>query len=245
MKKIFTLLTAALVTFTSFADHRDGMLTITQLGKNDICVEIDGRRYNDRDILIRDLEPGRHTVAIYTNERRSEWKNIFDRNGRREYLYNSVIMVRPRQHIDIVINRFGKVWIDDNNDRDDRYGDREDDRGRGRDKDYKYDRPRDNRYDDNRSAMDVRSFEMLKDALRRENFENSRLAIAKQSVERNAFSSLQVKELARLFAFENNKLELAKFAYANTIDKKNYFVVYEVFSFNSSKEELAEYVRRY
>ncbi|MBL0135749.1 MAG: DUF4476 domain-containing protein [Chitinophagaceae bacterium] len=79
-------------------------------------------------------------------------------------------------------------------------------------------------------------FRYAEDALRRENFENSRLAIAKQSGERNAFSAQQVKEIVRLFDFEKNKLELAKAAYANTIDKKNYFVIYDAFSFSRSKE---------
>lgn len=275
MKKIFTLLAAALVTLTSFADRRDGMMTITQIGRNDVVVEVDGRRFNDREIMIRNLEPGRHVVSIYTFDRHNGWKGIFGRETRKEYLFNTTMMVRPRQHIDIVINRFGKVVVDYNGADIDRYGkddkwgrdrDRDHDRDRdyGRDRDDKYDKPRnngydnrndngydnrnDNRYDnryDNRTAMDMRSFDMLKDALRRENFENSRLAIAKQSVERNAFSAQQVKEMVNLFAFENNKLEFAKAAYANTIDKKNYFVIYDAFSFSRSKEELADFVRRY
>jgi len=251
MKKIFTLLAAALVTLTSFADRRDGMMTITQIGRNDVVVEVDGRRFNDREIMIRNLEPGRHIVSIYTFDKRNGWKGIFGKETRKEYLFNTTMMVKPRQHIDIVINRFGKVVVDYNGADIDRYGkddnwgrDRDKDRDNGRDRDDKYDNHNDNRYD-NRTAMDMRSFDMLKDALRRENFENSRLAIAKQSVERNAFSAQQVKEMVKLFAFENNKLELAKAAYANTIDKKNYFVIYEAFSFSRSKEELAEYVRRF
>lgn len=262
MKKIFTLLAAALVTLTSFADRRDGMMTITQLGRNDVVVEVDGRRFNDREILIRDLEPGRHSVSIYTFDRQNGWKGIFGRQVRKEYLFNSAMIVKPRQHIDIVINRFGKVVVDYNGEYNDKYGkddrwghDRDWDRDRNRDRDDDYDKRRDHDYDDrngnrndnrydNRSAMDMRSFDMLKQALRRENFENSRLAIAKQSVERNAFSAQQVKEMVNLFAFESNKLELAKSAYDNTIDKKNYFIIYDAFSFNRSKEELAEYVRR-
>lgn len=265
MKKIFTLLAAALVTLTSFADRRDGMMTITQIGRNDVVVEVDGRRFNDREIMIRNLEPGRHTVAIYTFDKQNGWKGIFGKQVRKEYLFNTAMIVKPRQHIDIVINRFGKVVVDYNGADIDRYGkddkwgrDRDNDRDRdyGRDRDDKYDKPRDNGYDnrndngydnrnDNRTAMDMRSFDMLKDALRRENFENSRLAIAKQSVERNAFSAQQIKQLVNLFAFEKNKLELAKCAYANTVDKKNYFVVYEAFSFSRSKEELAEFIRKW
>ena len=57
----------------------------------------------------------------------------------------------------------------------------------------------------------------------------------------------QVKEMLLLFSFENNKLELAKQAYASTVDKRNYSMVYDVFSFNTSKTELDRFIqgRRY
>ena len=47
-----------------------------------------------------------------------------------------------------------------------------------------------------------------------------------------------------LFTFENNRLEIAKYAYGKTVDKGNYFVVNDVFTFNS-KEKLNEYIRQY
>jgi hypothetical protein len=71
------------------------------------------------------------------------------------------------------------------------------------------------------------------------------LEIAKQSIDRNNFSTMQVREMVLLFAFENNKLDLAKYAYSHAVDKNNYFQLYNVFSFNNSKDELAEYIRRY
>jgi hypothetical protein len=42
----------------------------------------------------------------------------------------------------------------------------------------------------------------------------------------------------RLFTFENNRLELAKQAYDNVVDKWNYREVYTLFSFEASKREL-------
>ena len=191
MKKIFTLLAAALVTLTSFADYRDARLTITQLGRMDIQIEVDGRRYNDRDreILINNLEPGRHNIQIYTVERNNGWGGVFGRDNKRKYLY------------------------------------------------------RDYRYDNTRGPMDNRSFDMLLQALRRENFEKTRLDIAKQSIDRNAFTSEQVKLMVKSFAFDSNKVELAKYAYDHTVDKNNYFVIYEALDFSSSKRELGDWVR--
>ena len=39
----------------------------------------------------------------------------------------------------------------------------------------------------------------------------------------------------KLFAMESNKLELAKRAYQNTVDKDHYFIVSDELCFNSSK----------
>ena len=264
MKKIFTLITAALVTLTSFADHRDGKITITDFSNKQLLIEVDEIRYNNRgrEFVIDDLRPGYHRVQVYSLDRRNfGWGDIFDRRGRKQVLYNATILVKPRQNICLTINRFSQVEIDERRFNDGNKRDRDNDWGRNRDKDYDRDKDdnrngdhnrdrddrdnRDNRYDNTRGGMDIRSFEMLKNALSRESFERSRLEIAKQTIDRNSFSAGQVREMALLFAFETNKLELAKYAYRNTVDRNNYFQLYDVFSFSSSKEELAEYIRRF
>ena len=273
MKKIFTLLTAALVTLTSFADHNDGRITITDFSNKQLSIEVDGQPYRDRDheIVIDNLRPGYHEVRMYSQDRRSDLGGIFDRKGRKQVLYNSTVLVKPRHNICITINRFGEVQVEERRFNDRRGKDRDEDWDRKRNRDYEgnrdndrnkgydpnkdydrnndYDRnkgnDRDNRYDNTRGAMDVRSFEILKSALHRESFEKSRLEIAKQTIDRNNFSTMQVREMALLFAFENNKLELAKYAYRNTVDKNNYPQLYDVFAFRNSKEELTEYIRRF
>lgn len=261
MKKIFTLLTAALVTLTSFADHGSGRITITDFSNKQLLIELDGQRYQDpgAGIVIDDLRPGYHTIQVYALERRRhDWRGIFGGGSRRQLLYNSTVLVKPRLNVCITVNRFGQVEVDEYKIYGNKRRDRDDDWGRGRDRGREYDRDRDNRgndrgreydrndrYDNTRGTMDARSFEMLKSALYRESFEKSRLEIAKQTIDRNSFSTQQVREMALLFAFENNKLELVKYAYGNTIDRNNYFQLYDVFSFNSSKEELADYIRRF
>lgn len=248
MKKIFTLLTAALVTLTSFAERADGRITITDLSKKQLWIEVDGKRYVDRDreIVIDNLRPGLHTVQVFTQERFTDWRGIFDRNGRKQFLYNSTVHVKPKKEVCITINRFGQVKVEE---RKIKGRDRDDDWDRDRDRDYDGNQgrgyERDNDYDYTRSAMDARSFEMLKGALSRENFEKTRMEIAKNQIDRNNFSTMQVREMVLLFAFESNKLDLAKYAYSHTVDKNNYFQLYNVFSFSSSKDELAEYIRRY
>jgi pyruvate kinase len=71
------------------------------------------------------------------------------------------------------------------------------------------------------------------------------LTAAKQIIDRNYFTSQQVKEMVLLFTFENNRLDVAKYAYGKTVDKVNYFVMNDAFTFNNNKEALKEYIREY
>lgn len=61
----------------------------------------------------------------------------------------------------------------------------------------------------------------------------------------NRVTSAQVKELIQLMSFENNKLEMAKFAYRYTTDRGSYFIVNDTFSFSYSKTELVQYILTY
>lgn len=93
--------------------------------------------------------------------------------------------------------------------------------------------------------MNDNTFGAFLEAIRRESFDDSRKAIARTGIDQNWFTSAQAKQLLTTFSFEASKLEIAKYMYGKTLDPKNYFIVYNVFSFSKSKEELAEYVRTF
>ncbi len=59
------------------------------------------------------------------------------------------------------------------------------------------------------------------------------------------FTSAQAKQLIQLIAFENNKLQLAKLSYRSITDRNNFTQLYDLFSNQSSKDELENYVRLY
>ena len=123
--------------------------------------------------------------------------------------------------------------------------------GRDRDWDNSNDRngridDRDHGYDDNNSygrAMSDIEFSRTLSSIDKEWSENNKMKSATQIINNNLFTTVQVKQMLQLFSFENNKLELAKLAYSKTIDQKNYFMINDVFSFNSSKDELARFIR--
>lgn len=277
MKTIFTLLLSTIFSLASMA-YDGTRLTVTSVSNNKMFVEIDGRRYNlnGNTVSISNIRPGTHTVRVLRELKRKSGWNLGNGNRREETVYNIKVTFRNGYHFDILVNRFGKVLIDerrmdpnddwyDDDDSYDRNNDREwddprnnggirddrdydnNDRDARDNRDYDDDRNNDDpRYNDNYSrAMTSIDFAQAKETLRREWFENSRLETAKQIIDQNYFTSQQVKEMVLLFTFENNRLDIAKYAYGKTVDKGNYFIMTDAFTFNNNKEKLTEYIREY
>jgi len=88
-------------------------------------------------------------------------------------------------------------------------------------------------------------FAQIKTSINKQAFNNTKVNLAKQILNQKGrcFKSSQVKEIVALFNFESSKKDIAKYAYDYTTDQSNYFVVYEAFSFDSSKNELIEYIK--
>ncbi len=79
--------------------------------------------------------------------------------------------------------------------------------------------------------------------LRAEPFEDTRQQLARQILTaRVRFNSSQVRDVLKLFNFDEARLALAKAAHAYVVDPENYFVVTQAFTFSSNKEELTRYV---
>jgi hypothetical protein len=81
-------------------------------------------------------------------------------------------------------------------------------------------------------------------AIQNESFSSDKLAIARQAVMFQNVKANQVVEMGSLFSFESDRLEFAKMAYKNTIDKQNYYLVNSIFHFSSSKRELNNFIYR-
>jgi hypothetical protein len=90
--------------------------------------------------------------------------------------------------------------------------------------------------------MKEADFKSFKKAIGSRNFESTNMDITKEMLDKNVVSTDQVKEILSFFTFENSKLEVAKYAYSHTCDKKNYFKMYDSFTFDSSVEELKNYI---
>jgi hypothetical protein len=75
-----------------------------------------------------------------------------------------------------------------------------------------------------------------------ESFDDGKLRVAKQLIDGNYIYADQVAVLIKEFDFKANEEAIAKHAYGKTYDQKNYYLVYEAFTFDSSKEELEQWL---
>lgn len=265
MKTIFTLLSSLILSAAVFAaapPKKMSMLSINSVTQGDIRVIVDGKRFEpgDNSLVISNLQSGFHTVKIY-RQKNGGFYNIFGK--RYEIVYNASVNVKPRVNLTLTVDRFGRTstseqFIPSG------YGNGRDRDGRGRDRDRDWDR--DNKWDDDdfdydndgnwgdydggynnggyRNAMSDREFNQVIVNISKEWLEANKMKSAQNIIAGNFMTSIQVKQLLHLFTFEQNKLELAKQAYAKTVDQRNFLqTVDDEFSFSSSRDELARFIR--
>lgn len=225
MKKITTLfiLSLFILSSVSAAPPRGGKLTIYSHHKAAIRIVIDGKRYplEYNMLVLNDIEPGNHTIKII--ERSASGYNV--PANREKVLYNGSVYFRSNYHVDIIINRFGKTLVDE-----------QDVRNSSWEGDYDYEPG----YE---TAMTDADFELLKKTLQQERFTSSRMTAAKAAISSNYFKTAQVRQMAQLFSFEDDKMQLVKQAYAKTVDRSNYYQLSDLFSFSSNKEDLSRFIR--
>jgi hypothetical protein len=91
-------------------------------------------------------------------------------------------------------------------------------------------------------CMNPNDFSKAISVIQQEKFESSKISVAKQMTSNNPLCVSQIIQICRLFSFEDNKLDFAKFAYRSCVDRNNYYQVNEVFTYSSSKDELRKYI---
>jgi hypothetical protein len=92
-------------------------------------------------------------------------------------------------------------------------------------------------------AIHESEFERMVCTVRNRHFDSDRLSVAKQAVGGRWITTGMVIRMMHLFSFESTRLDFAKYAYLMTIDKHQYYLVNDAFSFSSSARELDAYIR--
>jgi hypothetical protein len=93
--------------------------------------------------------------------------------------------------------------------------------------------------------MQQQDFNAAKSTIAGKSFEDTKLTIAQQVFNSNCMTSAQVTEILGLFTFEDSKIDFAKFAYGRTYDIGNYYLVNNAFTFESSIDDLNDYISSY
>jgi hypothetical protein len=79
-------------------------------------------------------------------------------------------------------------------------------------------------------------------SIKKGRYEPDRLDIAREKTVSNCFITAQVEKLMQLFSHDREKMELAKSAYAVTIDKENYKLLEVNFLFSENKKEFMNFI---
>jgi len=94
----------------------------------------------------------------------------------------------------------------------------------------------------NYGVTDAGTFSLMIQQISQQNFDSSRLQVAKQMVSSNRLTSAQVTDMARLMSFESTRLDFLKFAYGYVVDPGSYFLVNNALTFSSSVDDLNRYL---
>ena len=242
MKKIFTLLLCSLFSLSLFAF--DGAhLSISTISNNmNLKIELDGQRLrlSENSITLKNLNEGSHNFRVYRAKRNDYFNNRFDAGY--EIIYATSVYLSRLYQVDISINGSGKVFMDTYRiDSDNEYY-------TTNNSGYGFNGGIGNTYginckNDYRNVMSAGEFNQVMEQIRKEWFDANRMISVKTIIDKNFFTTNQVNDLMLLFTFENNRLEVAKYAYRKTLDKENYYKLNNALTFNSSKDELARFIR--
>ncbi|MDM1294761.1 DUF4476 domain-containing protein [Sphingobacterium sp. N143] len=84
----------------------------------------------------------------------------------------------------------------------------------------------------------------LNDLLNQKENDQDRLLIASQELKSMQLNASEIVDLMELFIRDDNKLAFAQYAYPTCVDKQNYGKVSDALSFSSTREKLAEFIRK-
>jgi hypothetical protein len=91
-------------------------------------------------------------------------------------------------------------------------------------------------------SMSATDYNAVVSSVKSKSFADIKLTVLKQAIKNQCVEASQVKSLADLLSFEEDKLDFAKFAYDYTSDKKNYYRVNDAFAHESTIDELNDFL---
>ena len=198
-----------------------------------VTVSVDNKYFGEptEKFSIDRMAPGEHYIQIYGDRLVKHGRTYVHE---RAVLYAGKVFIRPASVVKSVIEKNGRFYVKDvmpiNTVQNyNQYG--------------SYEQYGDACGGGYMTVMNMNAFSQLMDVIRAQYYEDSKLAVAMQALDRNLMSSEQVKEIMHLFYYEDSKLKFAEAAYSRVIDPQTYYIVNKEFYYSSSVEALSEYIR--
>ena len=170
--------------------------------------------------FIANLNPGHYTVEVYATR--------FTRPGERvwkgEKLYKDYVYFDGRG--------VKEIWVDGrDNMRPERPG--RPDQGEHR-PGYGYNR-----------VMNDQLFKTFYNNLKKEPFEDDRMALLNTALANSDFTSAQCLQVTKLYTFDDDRMAIMKKMYPRIVDKEAFFTVIATLTFSSNKDEMNKFVQNY
>ena len=86
------------------------------------------------------------------------------------------------------------------------------------------------------------SYSALMNSMDDKSFDDDKLVIAKQAGRSNCLTVQQIKGIMNAMSWDEGKLDFAKYAYDNCLDRQNYYQVNDAFEWSSSIDDLDAYM---
>ena len=231
MRKIILIALIGLYTLTSFGQiiQQKSELNLSVYNNIEFTMIFDAIVYSkpSNTYRIADIIPGSHSLQVFKVEKYRNYEGYWDQKY--VLLFSAMIDVPANSRITALINQSNQ-FVTISTERIIEIGRRDGDR----DRDGEHRGPK---------CMTEDQFRDLKNSVASKPFEETKLSVAKEAIAANGIKTSQVIELMDEMSFEDSKLTLAKYAYNYTIDKNEYYLVNDAFSFSSSIDELNEYIK--
>ncbi|MDP9954767.1 hypothetical protein J2X97_000404 [Epilithonimonas hungarica] len=94
------------------------------------------------------------------------------------------------------------------------------------------------------NVMNSASFNAFLQVVKNTKFADDKVSVIKQQLRNAMVTSEQVKSLLEALTYDKDRVEIGKYSYSRCVDPVNYFVVYPAFQFQSSAQELRDYISK-
>lgn len=92
------------------------------------------------------------------------------------------------------------------------------------------------------TPMATEDFNLINTQIKNEPFSETKLTICKQLLLVECLNTSQIRIICKHFSFENDKISFLKMAYSSCTEKQKYYLLNDLFSFSSSKQEMTKFL---